>query len=82
MDEPLDWGRISVPAGQSALTPRERQMLELVSRGHSNKEIARQIFVSENTVKYHLKNVYRKLCVRGRTQAAAVATETLPATGP
>ena len=51
------------------LTKREMQMLTLLAKGDSNKAIARQLFVSENTVKFHLKNIYHKLGVTTRTQA-------------
>lgn len=57
----------------STLTPRELQVVALVSCGYSNKHIARCIFISENTVKYHLKNAYGKLRVNCRAQAAMAA---------
>lgn len=56
-----------------SLSPRERQMIDLLARGQSNKEIARHLNVSANTVKFHLKNAYRKLRVGRRTHAVAVA---------
>ena len=55
----------------SCLTAREREILELVSRGSPNKVIAGRIGVSEGTVKFHLRNTYRKLKVRNRTQAVS-----------
>lgn len=55
------------------LTSRELQMLSLVARGSSNKVIARDLFISENTVKFHLKNIYSKLGVSTRTQAIRAA---------
>ncbi|THD01488.1 hypothetical protein B1810_19475 [Panacagrimonas perspica] len=54
------------------LSPREGQAIELLSLGHSNKEIAQRLCLSENTVKFHLKNAYRKLVIRRRVQAARV----------
>lgn len=54
------------------LSPREGQAIELLSLGHSNKEIAQRLCLSENTVKFHLKNAYRKLVIRRRVQAAQV----------
>lgn len=63
-----------VPLDESRkLSPRERQAIDLLSRGHSNKEIARHLLVSENTIKFHLKNAYRKMHVRQRVQAARLA---------
>lgn len=44
-----------------ALSPREREVAQLVSRGHSNKEIARKLQLSEGTVKLHLHSVFQKL---------------------
>ena len=57
------------------LTTRETELLQLLAQGFSNKEIAEQIFVSENTVKKHLANIYRKLEVSRRTQAVNKARE-------
>jgi DNA-binding CsgD family transcriptional regulator len=55
------------------LSPREREILDLLAQGLSNKELARSLSVSENTVKTHLANLYAKLGVGRRTQALAVA---------
>jgi LuxR family maltose regulon positive regulatory protein len=55
------------------LTEREREMLLMLAHGTSNKDIASQLFVSENTVKYHLKNIYSKLSVGSRVQAIGAA---------
>lgn len=52
------------------LTRREWQILTLVSEGMSNAEIAQRLWVTEQTVKFHLSNVYRKLGVSNRTQAS------------
>jgi DNA-binding NarL/FixJ family response regulator len=60
------------PRRTAVLSVREREVLVLVASGTSNKEIARQLFVSEATVKTHLVHVYEKLGVSDR--AAAVAT--------
>jgi DNA-binding NarL/FixJ family response regulator len=58
----------AVPA--SALTPRELEILRLVSEGHTNGAMARQLWVTEQTIKFHLSNIYRKLGVTNRTQAS------------
>jgi DNA-binding NarL/FixJ family response regulator len=51
------------------LTEKELSVLEAVARGLSNKQIAREAWVSEQTVKFHLKNIFRKLEVTSRTEA-------------
>jgi DNA-binding NarL/FixJ family response regulator len=53
-----------------ALTRREREILTLVAEGHSNRELARMLWVTEQTVKFHLSNIYRKLDVANRTEAS------------
>jgi NarL family two-component system response regulator LiaR len=58
------------------LTPRERQVLELIGRGLSNKRIARELGVAEKTVKTHVGHVLAKLGVADRTQAALYAVRT------
>lgn len=60
-----------------ALSDRERQVLLLVRDGLANKQIARRLGISERTVKAHLTNVFQRLGVTGRTQAALWATEHL-----
>jgi two-component system nitrate/nitrite response regulator NarL len=54
----------------SNLTSREAEIARLVARGLRNKEIARELHLSEGTVKMHLHHIYEKLCLGGRTQLA------------
>jgi DNA-binding NarL/FixJ family response regulator len=56
-----------------ALTPRELEVLEQVVRGATNEEIAQKLFVSEETVRTHIKAVIRKLNARNRTHAVVIA---------
>ena len=55
---------------RQALTARELEIVQLVSRGYTNGQIAKKLWVSRSTVKFHLTNAYRKLGVSNRTQAA------------
>ncbi len=60
-----------VPLDDSpGLTRRELEILQLVAEGHSNAELARMLWVTEQTVKFHLSNIYRKLNVSNRTEAS------------
>ena len=75
------WGaKEPVPAvassGATLLSEREGVVLEAVARGLSNREIGRQLWISEQTVKFHLRNVYRKLGISSRTEAARFAYRT------
>lgn len=65
-------GRIREPA-DDPLTSREVEVLTLVAQGHTNKEAARVLFLSEATVKTHLLHIYAKLGVRDRAAAVAAA---------
>ena len=62
------------------LSPREEQVLELLSKGYSNKEIADQLALSIDTVRSHLKHIYDKMHVRSRTEAVARYVAANPAT--
>ena len=55
------------------LTDREREVLELVATGITNREVAQELFISINTVKVHLRNVYTKLGADSRTEATMIA---------
>jgi len=57
------------------ITPRELEILELIARGLSNREIAEKLFVSENTVKTHSSRLFEKLSARRRTQAVQLGKE-------
>jgi DNA-binding NarL/FixJ family response regulator len=66
--------RTAVAAAEGfSLTPRELEVLQLVASGSSNVEIAQALWVTEQTVKFHLSNVYRKLDVANRTEASHYA---------
>jgi two-component system, NarL family, response regulator LiaR len=56
------------------LTERETEVLKLLARGKANKQIARELFIAVSTVKTHVNNLYRKLDISSRTQAALYAT--------
>ena len=58
-----------------SLTDRETQVLKGLTEGKSNKEIARDLELSEPTIKLHVKTLYRKIEVSNRTQAALVARD-------
>jgi DNA-binding NarL/FixJ family response regulator len=68
---------VRAPASPDALTEplteRETDVLKLIARGRANKQIARELFVATSTVKTHVNNLYRKLGVSSRTQAALYA---------
>jgi two-component system nitrate/nitrite response regulator NarL len=55
------------------LTDRERQIMNLVAEGWSNKEVGRQLDISDGTIKVHLHHIYRKLAISNRTALAALA---------
>jgi DNA-binding NarL/FixJ family response regulator len=60
----------SVEDDSAGLTRREREILRLVAEGHSNAQLAKMLWVTEQTVKFHLSNIYRKLDVANRTEAS------------
>ncbi len=66
--------RMRTPA-EEGLSGREIEVLNLVARGNSNKEVARALSISEATVKTHLNHIYQKLNVTDRTSAVTVALE-------
>jgi DNA-binding NarL/FixJ family response regulator len=65
--------RTRLSHGRCQLTPREAEILSRVAQGHTNGRIARELWVTEQTVKFHLRNTYRKLGVANRTEATRYA---------
>lgn len=63
-------------AADGVLTPREHQVLELISIGLPNKTIARRLKISEHTVKFHISSIYAKLGVHSRAQAVSLGVRT------
>ena len=71
-----DYSRRTPPSSQQGtedLTPREHQVLELVAEGATNAEIAARLTVSENTIKFHMKNILQKLHASNRAEVVAYA---------
>jgi two-component system nitrate/nitrite response regulator NarL len=63
------------PSPLDTLTPREREILSLLAEGQSNKVIARNLGISDGTVKLHVKAILRKLSIHSRVEAAVIAVE-------
>lgn len=68
IDEALRW-----PGRDVGLTERESEILSLLSTGMTNRELGSTLYLSENTIKTHLRSLYTKLGIRNRAQAAALA---------
>jgi DNA-binding NarL/FixJ family response regulator len=66
-----------LPPGFWELTGREREVLRLIAKGDSNREISQQLFISEGTVKNHVTNILSRLHLRDRTQAAIFANSVM-----
>jgi DNA-binding NarL/FixJ family response regulator len=70
----IDRARTRHPGSRrAALSASQVAILRLISRGHSNREIAAEVHLSENTVKTHIQEIFRKLGVRNRVEAAILA---------
>jgi DNA-binding NarL/FixJ family response regulator len=74
-DAPAQRKAVSNRGAKAGLTPRETQVLMALAQGQSNKEIARTQGVSDNAIKIHVRNIFSKLGVNNRTQAAMRAAE-------
>lgn len=72
LDEFVQMSRSPAPA-TAQLTQRELQVLRLVAKGLSNREIAEELYISENTVKNHIRNMLEKLQMKSRMEAAMYA---------
>lgn len=68
LSEEQDKGQIDTELHENKLTDRQKELLELMAKGLSNKEIAEKLFISENTVKYHIKNIYLVLGLKDRKE--------------
>ena len=68
--EPSPRPEVVVEPVEHELTRRELEILRLVAEGHSNSQLARMLWVTDQTVKFHLSNIYRKLEVANRTEAS------------
>ena len=71
---PLLVAKLAAEVSGETLTHRELEVLALLARGRSNKDIALRLNISETTVKSHLRSVFNKLRVLSRTEAIAVAS--------
>jgi DNA-binding NarL/FixJ family response regulator len=65
----------AIPQKPSLLSRREREVHNLISQGFTNKRIAETLFISESTVKVHVRHIFEKLNVRSRTEAALLWRE-------
>jgi len=67
--------QVKAPRRSGLLTARERQVLGLVARGRSNKQIARDLAITERTIKFHMTSIFNKLGADNRAQAIAIAAQ-------
>jgi two-component system nitrate/nitrite response regulator NarP len=75
---PGDWQTVLATHGDDpvdSLSDRQLEVLRLVAEGHSYEEIGKRLFISANTVKFHLRSIYMRLGVRNRVAAARMLSE-------
>ena len=65
----------TIPPELAELTSREKQVLHLIAKGYNNREIAKELYITERTVKNHVNSILRRLNLRDRTQAAILANK-------
>jgi DNA-binding CsgD family transcriptional regulator len=68
-------GRTPERSSVARLTRREAEILRLVAEGNSNSDVARLLWITDHTVKFHLANIYRKLGIRNRIEASQWASK-------
>lgn len=76
LDEFARLAREGRAKAENELTPRERDVLQLVATGATNREVAETLVLSQHTVNFHMKNILQKLHLRNRSQAVAYAIRT------
>ncbi|CAN5370748.1 hypothetical protein BH09ACT12_BH09ACT12_27310 [soil metagenome] len=69
VDRPVQGSQRFISSPDVGLTARESQILALIARGHTNQEIANELFLSINSIKSHIRTTYRRIGVVRRTQA-------------
>jgi ATP/maltotriose-dependent transcriptional regulator MalT len=74
-DSRISQAEIETLSTSASISPREQEVLRLISAGYSNREMARKLSISESTVKTHVGNIYHKLNVNSRVQAITYAKE-------
>lgn len=67
--------RITGRQGRTGLSPRELQVLDMIAKGLTNKEIARVLLISQFTVRTHVTHIFEKLAATDRTEAVSIATQ-------
>jgi two-component system nitrate/nitrite response regulator NarP len=80
---PAGWRRTATPdpAWLEALSPRHREVLELLAEGLRNDEIATRLGLSPNTVKFHVRELYLRIGVRNRVEASQLHASVAPTRG-